>query len=319
MTQSLYPKIKVFDHQYLRVSKHHEIYVEQSGNINGQPVLYLHGGPGGGSSSDHRRYFDPEKYRVIIIDQRGCGKSNPSPSTFENTTWDLVNDLEKVREHLGIDKWLVVGGSWGTTLALAYGISHPERVRAYILRGIFLGTDQEFDWLYSATGAARFFPEYYQEFLRALPLASRQDPLAGYEQLLSSDNEVAAIAAAKAWFLWEMRLSSIEHTPWLSTHIEDTHQALCMAKVSSHYFNNQCYFSPNYLLEHIHKIADIPATIIHGRYDMVCQLDIADKLARCWTNANLQIIPLAGHSGFERQTIDAICKATDAMHQFLTE
>lgn len=319
MSKQLFPKIKPFSQQHLSVSADHDIYIEQSGNQNGIAVIYLHGGPGGGACDDHRRYFDPEYYHIILMDQRGCGRSIPSPSTDENTTWDIVNDIEKVREHLGIKRWVVAGGSWGTTLALAYGISHPDKVLAFVLRGIFLGTEQEYNWLYNADGAARFFPEYYQEFLSILPPEKQAEPLAAYDEILKSDNEVAVISAAKAWFLWEARLSSIEYGNVSSAHITDTHQALSMAKISSHFFNNQCYFSPNYILEQIDKVSHIPATIIHGRYDMVCQLDIADKLVKLWDNASLQVLPLAGHSGFETQTIDAICKATDATYHFLKE
>ncbi|WP_286264318.1 prolyl aminopeptidase [Thalassotalea atypica] len=319
MSKSLYPKIKPIKQEFLPVSEHHEIYVEQSGNPDGIAVLYLHGGPGGGSSENHRRYFDPERYHIILIDQRGCGRSNPSPNLSENTTWDLVQDIEKVREHLSIQQWLVAGGSWGTTLALAYGISHPDRVLAFILRGIFLGTEQEFQWLYSHQGAARFFPEYYRDFISVLPIEDRLDPLQGYYKMLTCENEVAVIAASKAWALWELRLSSTEHHHVGMSQVSDTHQAICMAKISSHYFVNQCYFSPEYLLEEISKIKHLPAIIIHGRYDMVCQLDLADKLMNRWQNAHLQIMPSAGHSGFEKQTIDAFCKATDSMAKFLSE
>lgn len=319
MSKLLYPKISAFSNELFPVSATHQVYVEQSGNPDGISVVYLHGGPGGGGCDDHRRYFDPEVYHIVVIDQRGCGRSSPSPSLHENTTWDLVNDLEKIREHLVIKKWLVAGGSWGTTLAIAYGISHPQKVLGFILRGIFLGTDEEYQWLYSSTGVAKFFPEYYRDFINVLPVEKRKDPLHGYYDMLTSGNEVAVISASKAWYLWELRLSSIEHHQVNMSHVQDPHQALCMAKASSHFFANQCYFSPNYLLDNIDKISHIPATIIHGRYDMVCQLTQADKLSRQWENAQLQIIPGAGHSGFEAQTIDAICKATDNMAKFLNQ
>lgn len=319
MSRRLYPKISPFNQELLQVSEAHQIFIEQSGNPEGIAVIYLHGGPGGGGCDDHRRYFDPELYHIIVMDQRGCGRSNPSPSIYENTTWDLVQDIEKIRTYLNIKHWVVAGGSWGTTLALAYGISHPEAVCGFILRGVFLGTDEECEWLYSPSGAAKFYPEYYREFINVLPVESRLEPLQGYHKMLTSDNEVAVIAASKAWYLWELRLSSIEHHHVSMAHVQDAHQALCMAKTSCHYFVNQCYLSPHYILDAIHKINHLPAVVIHGRYDMVCQLAHADRLVRQWENAQLQIIPGAGHSGFESQTIDAICKATDNMATFLNE
>ncbi|MEW6981025.1 prolyl aminopeptidase [Colwelliaceae bacterium 6471] len=319
MSRTLFPKISTYKQEWLAVGDGHEIYLEQTGNPDGIPVIYLHGGPGGGSSENHRRYFDPEKYRIILFDQRGCGRSRPSPSIENNTTWKLIEDIEFIRQYLGIKQWLVTGGSWGTTLALVYGISHPERILGFILRGIFLGTECEYNWLYQDEGACRFFPEYYADFITHLPQKFRQYPLAGYHQVLNDSNEVAMLAASKAWYLWELRLSTIEHNHIGMSQVQDAHQALCMAKISSHYFVNNCFFDDNYILNNIEKIADIPAILIHGRYDMVCQLHIADSLVRRWHNAQLQILPIAGHSGFESQTIDAICKATDTMANFLNE
>ncbi len=319
MARILNPKISPYKIEWLNVGIAHQIYLEQSGNPEGIAVLYLHGGPGAGSSEHNRRFFDPEKYRIITFDQRGCGRSIPSPSIVENTLTDLVADIEKIRQYLGIDKWLICGGSWGTTYALAYGIEHSERVLGFILRGVFLGTASEYSWLYQLGGAQRFFPEYYQEFVEHLPAELRSDPLAGYHKVLTGENEVAAIAASKSWFLWEYRLSSIENQYISKSHVEDTHQAHCMALVSSHYFVNHCFINDNYLLHNLNKISHIPAIILHGRYDMVCQLHIAHTLASKWDNAQLQILPLAGHSGFEKQTIDAFCKASDNMADFLSE
>lgn len=319
MSRSLYPKISTYRQEWLSVGQGHELYLEQSGNANGIPLIYLHGGPGSGSSESHRRYFDPEKYRIILFDQRGCGRSKPSPSIQDNTTAHLVADIETIREHLKIDKWLVCGGSWGTTLALCYGIEHAERVLAFILRGIFLGTNAEYHWLYSKQGANHFFPEYYQEFVDHLPFEYHESPLLGYQSLLNSSNEVAVISASKAWALWELRLSTLEHFHIGMAQIDDPHQALCMAKISCHYFNNHCFVKENHIIESINKIAAIPAIILHGRYDMVCQLHHAYQLAMHWNNAQLQILPCSGHSGFERQTIDAFCRASDTMANFLDE
>ncbi|MDT0605150.1 prolyl aminopeptidase [Thalassotalea castellviae] len=319
MSRALYPKIKHYHHEWLKVDDVHQIYLEQSGNPNGIPVLYLHGGPGGGSSNNHRRYFDPEKYRIIIFDQRGCGQSKPSPSIENNHTDFLIEDIEKIRQHLSIDKWLISGGSWGTTLALIYGIRYPQVVLGFILRGIFLGTKKEYDWLYQVDGAERFFPEYYQDFIKPLEGNFQDNLLEGYQQIFSSDNEVAKIAACKAWYLWELRLSTIEHHHIGMAQIEDSHQALCMAQLSHHYFYHHCFIEENYILNNIANISDIPAIIIHGRYDMVCPLNTAANLTKHWVNASLQILPQAGHSGFESQTIDALCKATDVMANFLQE
>ncbi|MCO4800268.1 MAG: prolyl aminopeptidase [Colwelliaceae bacterium] len=319
MSRTLYPKIGCYQKEWLSVDKHHQIYLEQSGNPNGIPVLYIHGGPGGGTSENHRRYFDPEKYRIILFDQRGCGQSTPSPSTENNTTFLLIEDIEKIRQHLSIELWLIAGGSWGTTLALIYGINYPQRVLGFVLRGIFLATQNEYDWLYKLEGAQRFFPEYYQDFIKPLSKEDKKDPLLGYQNIFSSNNEVAIIAASKAWYLWELRLSTIEHHHIGMAQIEDSHQAICMAKLSHHYFYHNSFIDENYIINNIDKINDIPGIVIHGRYDMVCQLVQADKLVKSWSNACLQILPQAGHSGFESQTIDAICKATDVMANFLEE
>lgn len=318
MSFSLYPKISVNKQFWLSVSDHYQLYVECSGNEKGIPVLYLHGGPGAGSSANARRYFDPEKYYIIQFDQRGCGRSKPAPSIENNTTAKLVEDIEAIREHLAISKWLVCGGSWGTTLALAYGIQHAEAIHGFILRGIFLARESEYDWLYGDKGAARIFPKYYRDFLQLLPPQSAQKPLLGYQQLLSSYNELQRVAASRAWYQWEARLSSMEHSEDVLSRIDDLHQALCMATVSNHYFINQCFLSQP-LLEQIHLISHLPAIILHGRYDMVCPLESADLLVEHWPNATLQILPQAGHSGFEQQVMAAFCKATISMANFINE
>ncbi|WP_440874777.1 prolyl aminopeptidase [Thalassotalea sp. PLHSN55] len=319
MSRTLFPKISTYDQQWLKVSEQHQLYLEQSGNPEGTPVLYLHGGPGAGSNEHCRRFFDPEKYRIIIFDQRGCGQSTPSPSIIENTTAHLIADIELVRKHLGISQWLITGGSWGATLALLYGIAHADKVLGFILRGTFLATNNEYAWLYNRGGAEKFFPKYYQEFVNCLPFELRSSPLAGYHKVLTSENEVAAIAASKAWFLWELRLSSIEQQHVDKSHVHDAHQAHCMALISSHYFINHSFISGNYIVDHLDKIQSIPAIIIHGRYDMVCPLTSVNSLVSLWENAQLHILPVAGHSAFEKQTIDAFCKATDNMADFLAE
>jgi len=319
MSRLLFPNIAPYQQEWLEVGNGHQLYLEQSGNPEGIAVVYLHGGPGSGSCKNHRRFFDPEKYRIILFDQRGCGRSKPSPSINDNSPGHLVADLDAIRKHLNIDHWLVAGGSWGTTLALLYGIEFPETVLGFILRGIFLGTAAEYDWLYRPDGASGFFPEYYREFTEQLPDIDVDSMLQGYYEVLTGSNEIAAIAASKAWSLWELRLSSIEHHNIDIQQIEDPHQALCMAKVSSHYFVNKCFIDEGYILASIDRIKAIPAIILHGRYDMVCQLRYADKLVQAWPNAQLQILPKAGHGGFESQTIDGFCKATDTMASFIEE
>ena len=319
MSRVLFPNIAVYKQEWLQVQGGHKLYIEQSGNPNGIAVIYLHGGPGGGCSANHRRYFDPEKYRIILVDQRGCGRSLPSPSIENNTSADLVDDLEYIRQHLNIKQWLVAGGSWGTTLAILYGIKYPNVIFGFILRGIFLGTKSEYQWLYENAGAANFFPEYYQEFTHHVQSVNHKQLLPSYYDVLTGSNEVAAVAASKAWCLWELRLSTIEHHHIDMSHIDDTHQALCMAKISSHYFVNRCFIEEGFILNNLDKVANIPAIVLHGRYDMVCQLTHAHKLVQKWPNAHLQILPKAGHGGFETQTIDGFCKAADTMANFITE
>ncbi|MDG1732304.1 MAG: prolyl aminopeptidase [Thalassotalea sp.] len=314
--QPLYPKIKPNSETFLEFGEH-KVYVEESGNPDGVPVLYLHGGPGGGSSPEHRRYFNPEKYRIIIFDQRGCGKSTPHASVVGNSTWDLIDDIEEIREHFAITKWLISGGSWGTTLALAYGVKFPQRVTGFILRGIFLGTQAEVDWLYGEDGAGAIYPDHYQDFMAPLGHEQSPDVVSAFNKQLFDSNEIARIASAKAWTLWETKISAlhIDKTELISA--QETHQAIAMACIENHYFANKCFFEDNYLLNNIHLISHIPAFIIHGRYDMVCQIKQAWLLANQWENAQLQIIPKAGHSGFEQGIIDAICRASDKMADFL--
>ncbi|QOL26012.1 prolyl aminopeptidase [Thalassotalea sp. LPB0316] len=313
----LYPKILPNATHFIEVSEQHQIYVESSGNPAGIPVIYCHGGPGAGASSDFRRYFNPEIYHIILFDQRGCGRSLPSPSVEGVDMVSMIADMEKIRQFFTVDKWLVTGGSWGTTLSLAYGQSYPQHCLGFILRGVFLATQVEYDWLYRANGVAKFFPEYYQDFLLPLNEQQKRDPLSAYYQLVTSDNEVAAIAACKAWYLYEDRMSSIEHQADSKQEVDDPHIAHCLAMQSAHFFYHNSFMAEGQLLDNIHRINHLPAFILHGRYDMICQLDIAYQLANAWPTAQLQILPVAGHSGFERQTIDAFCQAADKMAEFI--
>ncbi len=309
--KTLYPEIEPFDTGRLRVSPVHELYYEQSGNPNGKPAVFLHGGPGGGLVPEYRRYFDPNDYRLVLFDQRGAGKSTPHASLEDNTTWHLVEDIERLREHFGIQRWLVFGGSWGSTLSLAYAQTHPDRVTALVLRGIFLCTPKEIAWFYQQ-GANAIFPDTWEQYIGEIPEAERTDLLHAYHRRLMSDNEAVRLKAAKAWSIWEGSTSKLFPDQNLIEHFGEPQTALALARIECHYFVNNVFFdSENYLIEHIEKIRDIPAVIVQGRYDIVCPIMSAWDLHRAWPEAQLQIIPDAGHSISEPGIVDALVKATD--------
>lgn len=315
--KTLYPEIEPFDMGRLKVSPVHEIYYEQSGNPNGKPAVFLHGGPGGGLVPEYRRYFDPDIYHLVLFDQRGAGKSTPHASLEDNTTWHLVEDIERLREHFGIERWLVFGGSWGSTLSLAYAQTHPKRVSALVLRGIFLCTPKEIAWFYQQ-GANAIFPDTWEEYAGEIPEAERGDLLHAYHRRLMSDNEAVRLKAAKAWSIWEGSTSKLFPDPNLIEHFGEPQTALALARIECHYFVNNVFFdSDNYLIEHIEKIRDIPAVIVQGRYDIVCPIMSAWELHRAWPEAQLQIIPDAGHSISEPGIIDALVRATDSFGSIL--
>ena len=308
----LYPPIQP-DHQfYLQVSSQHELYVETSGNADGVPVVFLHGGPGACCEAVHRRFFDPEKYRVILFDQRGCGKSRPHASLLENTTQDLINDMEKIRCELGIDQWVLFGGSWGSTLALAYAQSHAQRVSGMILRGIFLCRPQDVSWLYQS-GASRLFPEAWQAFLQPIPEVERGDMVTAYHSRLTSDNEIERMAAAKAWSIWEGSTATLRPSSRVLDYFSDPHMALSIARIECHYFLNQGFLQHNQLLENMDRIRHIPGIIVHGRYDAICPIDQAHALNALWPASQLTIIPDAGHAASEPGISEALVQATNAM------
>lgn len=309
--KTLYPEIAPFDNGRLKVSPVHELYYEQSGNPKGKPAVFLHGGPGGGLVPEYRRYFDPEIYRLVLFDQRGAGKSTPHASLEDNTTWHLVEDIERLREHFGIERWLVFGGSWGSTLSLAYAQTHPKRVNALVLRGIFLCTPKEITWFYQ-DGANAIFPDTWEEYVREIPEAERVDLLHAYHRRLMSDNEAVRLKAAKAWSIWEGSTSKLFPDQNLIEHFAEPETALALARIECHYFVNNVFFdSDNYLIEHIDKIRNIPTVIVQGRYDIVCPIMSAWELHRAWPEAQLKIIPDAGHSISEPGIIDALVEATD--------
>jgi len=310
--RTLYPAISPFDSGMLAVDARHTLYYEQCGNPHGTPVVILHGGPGGGCNANMRRFHDPVRYRIILFDQRGAGRSIPHADLVDNTTWHLVDDLETLRAHLDIPRWQVFGGSWGSTLALAYAQRHPESVTELILRGISLLRHWEVDWFFQGTGANLLFPDAWEDYLGAIPAEERHDLLGAYQRRLTSEDEAIRIPAAQAWSTWEGRTSFLRHNPdAIQTHA-DPHFAKACARIEHHYSIHHGFFeTEGQLLRDAYKIADIPGVIVHGRYDVVCPLRNAWDLHKAWPRAELHITPLAGHSAFEEQNIDALVRATD--------
>jgi proline iminopeptidase len=313
MTQvkTLYDPIEPFNTGRLKVSSIHELYFEQVGNPTGKPAVFLHGGPGGGISADYRRYFDPKVYRVVLFDQRGSGKSTPHASIEENTTWDLVADIERLREHLGIDRWQVFGGSWGSTLALAYAETHSDRVSELVLRGIFLCRPKEIHWFYQE-GASAIFPDVWEEYLKVIPESERADMVSAYHRRLTSEDAAVRLEAARAWSIWEGSTSKLFFDPTTIEKFADPEFALAFARIECHYFMNNAFFpTDNYLIENVGRIRSVPSVIVQGRYDVVCPIISAWDLHRAWPEAQLKIVPDAGHSISEPGIIDALVEATD--------
>jgi len=307
----MYPALEPYRTGRLRVSELHEIYWEESGNPGGKPVVFLHGGPGGGTDGKMRRFFHPEKYRIVLFDQRGSGKSTPYASLEENTTSDLVADTEKVREHLGIAKWQVFGGSWGSTLALAYAETHPERVTELVLRGIFLLRKKEIDWFYQE-GASILFPDAWEPYLAHIPESERGDMVAAYHRRLTSDDPAVRLAAAKIWSGWEGATSKLLPDASFTGHYEEDEFALAFARIEAHYFQNRGFFeADDQLLRDVGRIRHIPGVIVQGRYDVVCPIFSAWALHRAWPEADLVITPDSGHSAFEPGNSRALVAATD--------
>jgi len=310
--RTLYPDLEPYDTGMLAVDARHTLYYEQCGNPNGRPVVLLHGGPGAGCSAKMRRFHDPAKYRIVLFDQRGSGRSTPHADLVDNTTWDLVADIERLRTKLGIDRWQVFGGSWGSTLALAYAETHPERVTELVLRGIFMLRRWELEWFYQE-GASRLFPDAWEPYLEAIPEAERGDLIAAYHRRLTSPDEATRLAAARAWSVWEGATSFLRVDPAFVIGHEDAAFALAFARIENHYFVNDGFFeTQDQLLRDAPRIADIPGVIVHGRYDVVCPIQNAWELHKAWPKAELVISPTAGHSAFEVENIDALVRATDA-------
>jgi proline iminopeptidase len=306
-----YPPIEPFDTGYLAVGDGHEMYYEQSGNPNGKPALFVHGGPGGGGDVNARRFFDPDRYRIVVFDQRGSGRSRPHASLEANTTWHLVADMERLRAHLDLKRWLVFGGSWGSTLALAYAETHPQAVSELVLRGIFLLRQLELTWFYQC-GASLLFPDQWQKFLEPIPPAERHDLLGAFHRRLRSPDAAERLAAARAWSIWEGATSSLLPNPKREDQFGAPEFALALARIEAHYFVNRGFFShENQLLDGVERIRAIPGVIVHGRYDVVCPIDTAFELHRRWPEADFRIVRDAGHSAFEPGITAELIAATD--------
>lgn len=309
--RSAYPAIQPNEIYRLRVSNIHELYVEESGNRHGQPVVFVHGGPGGGTEGWHRQFFDPKRYRIVLFDQRGCGRSTPHAELRENTTWDLVADMERIREHLAIDRWVVFGGSWGSTLGLAYAQTHPERVKAMVLRGIFLMRPEELRWFYQE-GANWIYPDAWEPYEKLIPPAERHDMMAAYHRRLTGSDRALRAAAARAWSTWEGSTSKLMSNLDMIAHYGVEAFADAFARIECHYFVNGGFLrSPTQLLDDVPRIRRIPALIVQGRYDVVCPMRSAWDLYRAWPEAKLQIVPDAGHAASEPGILSCLIEATD--------
>lgn len=309
--RTLYPDIEPYDHGMLDVGDGHQVYWELCGNPRGKPVVFLHGGPGGGCTPTQRRYFDPDKYRILLFDQRGCGRSTPYASLEANTTWHLVADIERLREMLGVDKWMVFGGSWGSTLALAYAETHPDRVSEIILRGIFTLRRAELLWYYQE-GASWMFPDKWERFLEPIPEEERGDLMAAYRRRLIHEDPAIRQEAAKAWSLWEGETITLLPDQNYSDQFGDGHYALAFARIENHYFVNEGFFEEGQLIRDAHKLKDIPAVIIQGRYDVATPAKTAWDLHKAWPEARFIMVPDAGHAATEPGIAHHLVEATDA-------
>ena len=311
--RTLYDAVEPLAAGHLAVGDGHEIYFECCGNPQAPAAVYLHGGPGGGIEARNRGYFDPQAWQAILFEQRGAGRSRPFAELAHNTTADLVADMERLREHCGVERWLVFGGSWGATLALAYAQAHPQRVSGLVLRGVFLGTDEEVQWLYKPAGAAQFYPEAYAAFLAPIPPAEHGDLLAAYHRRLFGDDLATQAACARAWSVWEGTVSRLEPDLQELKLFSDEEFSLSLARIECHYFVNQCFMEPGSLLKNAGRLKNLPGIIIQGRYDLVCPPAAAWRLHQAWPGSRLEWIPAAGHSASEPGITDALVRATDSL------
>jgi len=309
--RGLYPPIAPDYTGFLPVSDRHTLYIEASGNPNGKPVIFLHGGPGGGTTPLYRQFFDPERWRIILFDQRGCGRSHPHADLEENTTWHLVADIEKIREHFGIESWVVFGGSWGSTLALAYAQTHPNRCKGLLLRGIFTLRPEEIHWFYQS-GANYLFPDAWETYLAPIPPEERDDLLSAYYRRLTHADPAVQLAAARAWSIWEASTSKLILDEGLVEKFGEAQFAIAFARIECHYFMNRGFFDmPNQLIAHAQRLHSMPGVIVQGRYDVVCPMKTAWELHHAWPTAELIVVPDAGHSATEPGIVDALVRASD--------
>ena len=309
--RTLYPPIEPFATTMLDAGGGHRVYVEQSGNPKGRPVIFVHGGPGGGTDPAFRRVFDPAAYRIVLFDQRGCGQSTPHASLDDNTTWHLVADMEAIRQHVGVDRWLVFGGSWGSTLSLAYAETHPERCTGLILRGIFLLRRAEILWYYQE-GASWLFPDLWEDFLAPIPVAERGDLVAAYNRRLTGADKAVQLAAAKAWSTWEGSTISLLPNPERVARFAGDEFAIAFARIENHYFHHRGFFETDgWLLTHAHRLRSIPGVIVQGRYDMATPPLSAWDLRKAWPEAAFHMVPDAGHAYSEPGILHHLIEATD--------
>jgi proline iminopeptidase len=310
--RTLYPEIQPYETGHLDVGEGHSLYWEMCGNPKGKPVVFLHGGPGGGSSPDHRRQFNPEKYKILVFDQRGCGKSTPYASLEANTTWHLVEDVEKLREQVAkVERWQVFGGSWGSTLSLAYAQTYPERVTELVLRGIFLFDQYEIDWMYTEGGASQIYPDKFEEFLAPIPGDERGDLVEAYYKRLTSDDPDARLAAAKAWSKWEGDIVTLLPSPATIEHFTSPEVAVAVARIENHYMRNRGWFEEGQLLKGAEKLRAIPGVIIQGRHDSCTPPKAAWSLKKAWPEVELNIVADGGHLFNEPGILDGLIRATD--------
>eukprot|EP01037_Dinobryon_pediforme_P026049 gene26049-28433_t len=308
--RTLYPEIEPYQTGMLYVGDGHTLYYERCGTPGATPAVFLHGGPGGGISPSHRRLFDPARYDVLLFDQRGCGRSTPHAALEANTTWHLVDDIERLRAMVGVERWLVFGGSWGSTLALAYAETHPARVSALILRGIYTATPAELAWYYQF-GVSEMFPDKWAGFVAPIPPAERGDMIQAYRRVLTGDDESAKLEAAKAWTIWEGETITLLPDPAMREAFQDGHFALAFARIENHFFAHNAWLEDGQLLRDAGRLAGIAGTIVHGRYDMPCPARYAYALHQAWPEADFHLIECAGHAYSEPGILDQLIRATD--------
>lgn len=309
---TLYPEIKPYARHQLSVDDIHELYIDESGTPEGIPVLFVHAGPGSGCEFDSRCFFNPEKYRIVLFDQRGAGRSTPHGELENNKTSDLIEDIEKIRDYLGIDRWVVFGGGWGATLSLNYAETYPDRVLGLVLRGVILGRQKDIDWLYQ-DGASRFYPDHWEDYVAPIAPDSRDDIPKAYYELITGSNDLARMTAAKAFSAWEAHCSTLHPNQRLITHLSKSHRSLARCRIGTHYLVNQFFLEEDQIIGQASVLGNIPGIIVHGRFDTVSPLDNAYALHAAWPNSQLFIIREAGHSATEPAIIDALIRATQDM------